>query len=156
MTDIWRDLQHHLSNVLDGRQLKAALAMLVATLFGREWLPIHCAIVVLFCTDWILGLTVAMIQRRVSSSASLRGVLKGLVYATIILVAAQLGKVELIGPWLGGLLLALIAITESVSVLEKADTLSIMYRLDIPFLRTAIRFLQQRSGEIQNDLSQKG
>jgi len=149
------DMQHSIACVFQYSRIKAVGAMLAALLFGERCMPIYGAIVVLFVADWLLGFTIAAILRKISSTASMRGIIKGLVYAIIILTAAQLQKIELVGPWISSALLALVALTEAVSVLEKVDKLSMMYQLNLPFLRVVIKYLRQHSADIVDDIEAK-
>lgn len=113
-------------------------------LFGPHLLPVHTAIIILIACDWIFGFTYAIWRREVSSPKSMRGVLKLTLYGGVFIVSAQLAKIDIVGPLLGGSLAGVVVVTEAVSVLENIDRLARWKRIDLPFLQPMIRFLKQK------------
>jgi len=125
----------------------AFLIGIVQHLFGPHLLPVHTAIIILIACDWIFGLAYAVCRREVSSEKSMRGVLKLTLYGGVFIVSAQLAKVDIVGPLLGGGLAGVVVVTEAVSVLENIDRLAQWKRIDLPFLQPLVRFLKQRQAE---------
>lgn len=146
MSDILRDVREIIDNLLGSPGAKTLGAFLIGAL---NWLygdlgPVHAALGVLIVADWITGLSYSILTRQLSSSKGLRGVIKLGIYAGVLLVAAQVDRVQIIGPVLSGWLLSAMVITESISVLENLDCIARHTGIDMPLLRPLIELLSER------------
>jgi len=146
VSDILRDVRDLIDNLLGSPGVKTLGAFLIGAL---NWLygdlePVHAALGVLIVADWITGLSYSILTRQISSSKGLRGVIKLGIYAGVLLVAAQVDRVQIIGPVLSGWLLSAMVITESISVLENLDRIARHTGIDMPLLRPLIELLSER------------
>lgn len=157
VTEIWQDIQHHISNLFALRGVKTFAAILVTAAhqaFGDAWLPIHGAILTLYLLDWITGLGAAIAAgERITSSGGLRGVIKGLIYACVIIVAHQLDCVNAVMSAFGGFVLALVALTEAHSNLENLDAISQSTGLNLPLIGWLIKAVRRYEVWMQEKLT---
>jgi hypothetical protein len=132
----------------------SAAVGLFAVLFGTKVHPILTAAFVCYCFDWFLGVGYGLITRSLSSSKSLRGVIKFLVYGGVILVAEQLTRIRLIGIdgglMIEGVIHTLILVTEAQSNVENLGKICDHFGVDIPWLKLLGHFLEeQRDRELK-------
>jgi phage-related holin len=154
VTEILQDIQHHISTLFDLKGFKTLAAVLLTVLhqlFGDCWLPIHGAILTLYCLDWVTGIGAAIASnRKLTSAGGFRGVVKGLIYACTIIVAHQLDTVSVIMGTFGDFVLALITLTEAHSNLENLDTISQHTGLNIPLIGWLIKLIRRYEQWIQS------
>ena len=146
MADIWQDIRGLVTNLFDSptwKSIGVLLLGLVHQLFGKTFTPIHSAVITLVALDWIAGLSYAVMSRQVSSSKSLRGVVKLTIYGVVFVVGAQLDKIQVVGSFLNGSLAGVIVLTEAVSVLENTDKIARYRGIDLPWLEPVIQILRQ-------------
>ncbi len=149
MSDILRDVREIIENLLSSPVAKTIGAFLI-TMF--QWLygdvgPAHASMGALIVADWITGLSYSVMTRQLNSTKGLRGVIKLGIYSGILLVSAQVDRVQVIGRLLSGWLLSTIIITESISVLENLDRIALHTGVEMPLLRPLIQLLNQRKSQ---------
>lgn len=124
----------------------ASFLALLQTLFG-DFRPALSAVIILCVTDFILGFGFATVRHEWSSNRLLRGAIKWAIYANLLLVGAQIAKINIlgaafIGQAVAGLIDGYVVLTEAISVLEKVDKWAHLAGVKLIFLNRLIRYLK--------------
>lgn len=150
MDDLWDNASDLLIKLLHSPGWKVAGASLLAllqTLFGDTMRPALSAIVILCVTDFILGFGFATVKHEWASNRLLRGAIKWVIYANLLLVGAQIAKINIlgtafVGQAVAGLIDGYVVLTEAISVLEKVDKWAHLAGVKLIFLNRLIRYLK--------------
>lgn len=125
----------------------ASFLALLQSLFGDTMRPALSAIIILCVTDFLLGFGFATASREISSNRLLRGAIKWAIYANLLLVGAQIAKINIlgtafVGQAVSGLIDGYVVLTEAISVLEKVDKWAHLAGVRLIFLGRLIRYLK--------------
>lgn len=148
MDDVVEYMKHTFTRLTELPEWKTLLGVFLAVgnfLFG-DMRPALLAILVLFCMDFLTGFAYAIMRKNIESKSLVRGAIKLTIYGNLLIVANMFSQAELIGIGIviASVIDSYIMITEAVSVVENLDKIACLWGVELPWLRTLIKYLRRK------------
>ena len=122
------------------RSVGAAIAALATFLWGSPdaWLL---ALIALVCLDYITGIVAAVLEKKLSSKAGFHGILKKMLFFSVVAVAHIIDAATELGGVLRSAAIGFLAANEGISILENSA------RCGIPVSKKLLEILEQLRAE---------
>jgi len=127
------------------KNLSAFFIACITCLFGGIESELLTSIFILIGIDWILGLYIAIIFKKLRSRTMVKGAIKILIYMILILIGNRILVAKMVNLSVAclvcGLITTYILLTEAISICENLLIISSYYDIKMPVIDVLIRFL---------------